>query len=87
VGQFPTSQDKYPQALEIYQQALTTFKANNDRRGEATTLSNIGVVYDSQGKYPQALDLYQRSLVIRRELGDICALPICNGLERTYQRF
>ncbi len=42
----------------------------NNRSGEATTLSNIGVVYSRIGQPQRALDFYQQALPIMREVND-----------------
>jgi CHAT domain-containing protein/Tfp pilus assembly protein PilF len=41
-----------------------------DRSGEATTLSNIGLVYSDLGEKQKALDYYQQALPLRRAVGD-----------------
>jgi tetratricopeptide (TPR) repeat protein len=41
-----------------------------DRSGEATTLSNIGVVYNSISQPQEALKYYNQALPIRRSVGD-----------------
>ncbi len=41
-----------------------------DRSGEATTLSNIGAVYDALGEKQKALDYYQQALHLDRAVGD-----------------
>jgi tetratricopeptide (TPR) repeat protein len=41
-----------------------------NRAGEASTLNNIGLVYDSRAQYDQALKNFQQALVIHREVGD-----------------
>jgi tetratricopeptide (TPR) repeat protein len=41
-----------------------------DRAGEATTLSNIGAVYDGLGERQRALEYYGHALPIAREVGD-----------------
>ncbi len=41
-----------------------------DRGGEATTLTNIGCVYDSLGEKQEALKYYNQALPIRRAVGD-----------------
>ncbi len=41
-----------------------------DRRGEATTLNNIGLVYDALGEKQKALDFYNQALPILRAVGD-----------------
>jgi tetratricopeptide (TPR) repeat protein len=55
--------EKYHEALELYRRA-------GDRRGEAETLNNIGLVYWSLGERQKALDKLDEALPIRREVGD-----------------
>lgn len=40
------------------------------RRGEGTTLNNIGHVYTDQGQYPKALEFLSQALAIHQEIGD-----------------
>jgi tetratricopeptide (TPR) repeat protein len=42
----------------------------DDRRGEATTLSNIGSAYDSISQPQEALKYYNQALPILRQVGD-----------------
>ncbi|MDT9252633.1 tetratricopeptide repeat protein, partial [Limnospira sp. PMC 1280.21] len=41
-----------------------------DRRGEATTLNNIGGVYSDLGEKQTALDYYNQALPLFRAVGD-----------------
>ncbi len=41
-----------------------------DKAGEATTLNNIGAVYDALGDSQTALDFYNQSLPLLRQVGD-----------------
>ena len=65
-----TSQGRYAEALETYEQALAIQREVGDRAGEGTTLANIGLVYDRQGRYDEALEAYEQALAIQREVGD-----------------
>ncbi|MGB7375039.1 MAG: tetratricopeptide repeat protein, partial [Rivularia sp. (in: cyanobacteria)] len=58
------------QALKFYNQALTLSREVEDKSGEATTLNNIGGVYDLLGDKQQALKLYKQSLLLRRKVED-----------------
>ncbi|AFZ26027.1 TPR repeat-containing protein [Cylindrospermum stagnale PCC 7417] len=60
----------YPQAIEHYQQSLTTAYEIGDRNGEGNALGGLGIVYRVLGKYPQAIDYLQQQLNIAREIGD-----------------
>uniref|UniRef100_UPI0026025A45 CHAT domain-containing protein n=1 Tax=uncultured Nostoc sp. TaxID=340711 RepID=UPI0026025A45 len=44
--------------------------AVGDRSGEATTLNNIGLVYDDLGEKQKALDFYNQALPLWRAVGD-----------------
>jgi tetratricopeptide (TPR) repeat protein len=57
-------------ALEFYTQALPLLRAVGDRRVDATTLNNIGEVYDSLGEKRKALDYYNRAALIQRAIRD-----------------
>ncbi|MEH1890660.1 MAG: CHAT domain-containing tetratricopeptide repeat protein, partial [Nostoc sp.] len=57
-------------ALEFYNQALPLRRAVGDRSGEATTLNNIGGVYDALGQKQKALEFYNQALPLRRAVGD-----------------
>ena len=57
-------------ALEFFNQALPLRRAVGDRGGEATTLNNIGLVYDSLGEKQKALEYYNQALPLTRAVGD-----------------
>src|ERR1051326_7704315 len=61
---------EYQKALAYYLLALPLQRAMGDRRGEASTLSNIGIVHYYLGEYQQALDYYLQALPLRRAVGD-----------------
>ncbi|XDE63228.1 tetratricopeptide repeat protein [Arthrospira platensis BEA 1257B] len=70
-------------ALDYYNQALPLSRAVGDRRGEATTLNNIGAVYSDLGEKQTALDYYNQALPLywdvedrggKRELSTILAM-------------
>ncbi|MEZ2230791.1 CHAT domain-containing protein, partial [Microcoleus sp.] len=58
------------EALKYYNQALPIRREVGDRSGEATTLNNIGGVYDTISQPQEALKYYNQVLPIRREVGD-----------------
>ncbi|MDT9278141.1 MAG: tetratricopeptide repeat protein, partial [Limnospira sp. PMC 737.11] len=53
-----------------YNQALPLSRAVEDRRGEARTLNNIGLVYSDLGEKQTALDYLNQALPLRRAVGD-----------------
>ncbi|MFM6246213.1 MAG: CHAT domain-containing protein, partial [Dolichospermum sp.] len=72
-------------ALDYYNQALPIYRAVGDRGGEATTLNNIGGVYDALGEKQKALDYYNQALPIRRAVGDRGGEAITlNNIGRVY---
>jgi tetratricopeptide (TPR) repeat protein len=57
-------------ALENYEEALVTFRAMKDQRGEANTLKAIGDVQSELGEKDTALKTYAEVLALYRELSD-----------------
>jgi class 3 adenylate cyclase/Tfp pilus assembly protein PilF len=64
------NQGDYPQALDYFQRSLKINEELGDKKGIATSLSNMGTISNQKGDYPKALDYRQRSLKINEELGD-----------------
>ncbi|NJO19008.1 MAG: tetratricopeptide repeat protein [Spirulinaceae cyanobacterium RM2_2_10] len=58
IQQFQRSQ--LQAALATWEQALALYRAAGDRHGEASTLGNLGIVYDSLGEYQRAIDFHQQ---------------------------
>jgi len=57
-------------ALPEFEKALTLFRKEGDRKGEAITIGLIGNCYKRLGDFPKALEHLQRALAMKRELGD-----------------
>jgi hypothetical protein len=64
-------------SLTDYQQARPIREEVGDRAGLATTLSNIGVVYDGLGQREQALACYQQAWPITQ---DVSHNPWCGSI-------
>ena len=64
------SKDSLKQAILKFEQARPLFHSTNDVLYEATTLNNIGLVYDSIGEKQKALDNYAQALPLSRAVGD-----------------
>ena len=58
------------QAIQKWEEARLLYRAVGNRRGEATTLTGIGRVYDALGEKQKALDYYNQALPIFRAVGD-----------------
>ncbi len=57
-------------ALEHYQLSADFRMKAGDKRGQATTFSNIGQLYVNMGRTDEALASIQKALAIAREMGD-----------------
>ncbi len=67
-GAYAYRQGNYAEAFKQTKAALSAAEAfgPNDPR-LATTLNNLGVIYDTQGKHAEAEPLYKRALAIREK--------------------
>ncbi len=54
----------------FYVPALELYRKVNDKAGEATTLSNIGLIYREQSKPELNVDYQLRAFAIRKQIGD-----------------
>ncbi len=55
------AQGKYPDALEMYGNAIKHYDEAEDEEGKADAFNNIGVVYLSLANYPRSLEHYLRA--------------------------
>jgi len=58
------------QAIAKFEEALVLWRQVGDKKQEATTLNNIGLVYDNLGEKQKALSFYNQSLPLSRLVGD-----------------
>ncbi|WP_339377824.1 CHAT domain-containing protein [Calothrix sp. NIES-2100] len=56
--------------MEYFNNALPLYRAVGDRGGEATTLNNIGAVYNDLGEKQKALEYFNNALPLSRAVGD-----------------
>src|SRR5690606_21919069 len=68
LGNYYENKSDYPQALEIYNQALQIAQQTNDLKGFATLYNNIGMVHIRQGRYDIALPMMIEALKAEEEL-------------------
>ena len=61
-------QKRVAEADQLWQQALETFEALGDRRGQATCLGNLAASASSQGQRERSVELNTRALALFREL-------------------
>jgi CHAT domain-containing protein/Flp pilus assembly protein TadD len=58
------------QAVKKYEAALPLWREAGDKRGEAYTLNEIGVIYANVGESQKALEHYGQAVQLWREVGD-----------------
>lgn len=56
------SETKPEKALGYYNQALSTYRKNNNQENYLITNNNIGIIHRTQGRYDTALDLFLKTL-------------------------
>lgn len=56
---------RYAEALDWFQRVLRLDRLLRNRRGEATTRNNIGLVDWDLGRYADALDSYQKAYALK----------------------
>jgi len=56
--------------IEKYYEALDLYRKAGDRKWEAETLNNVGLVYHSLGEMQKALEKFDEALPLRRAAGD-----------------
>jgi predicted ATPase/Tfp pilus assembly protein PilF len=79
-------QGDYPRAKAFAEQNLSIFRALDDQRGIANTLSNMGAMAVEQGDYATAGPLLTESLALRRALGDTWGIAVAlNNLARVIE--
>lgn len=57
-------------AIERYGEVLRLMREAGDRRGEAMTLTNVGIVYNLLSEPRKALDQLDQALIVWRAIGD-----------------
>ncbi|MDO8999709.1 MAG: tetratricopeptide repeat protein, partial [Bacteroidota bacterium] len=58
-----------PKALEYYSKSLKIYEEIGDKEGIATSLNNIGFIYNSQGNLKEGFTYAKRSMDVAKELG------------------
>jgi predicted ATPase/DNA-binding CsgD family transcriptional regulator/transcriptional regulator with XRE-family HTH domain len=63
-------QSDHVRAEALHRESFTLYQAANDRRGSATTLTNLGLVARARGEYTSAQIFLEESLALRRAMSD-----------------
>lgn len=68
------SLELYSKAVPYYRNAVAEFSADNDNLGLATSLNNLGLVFEKQGKYDSAYICFSKGLSARQQVksSDTC---------------
>lgn len=75
-----------PNAVLRYEQSLETFKAINDKRGEAMALNNLAQIYEGTGDTSVAFKYYQQSLALIRLANDrLSESDALNNIAKIYK--
>jgi tetratricopeptide (TPR) repeat protein/transcriptional regulator with XRE-family HTH domain len=67
---FLAARGHWDQSAALHQGALTAARGAGDRRGEAATLGELGIVQRETGDYPAATVSLARALALYRDIGD-----------------
>ncbi len=60
----------YDKALQHYEQSLKIQQEIGNRKGESTTLGNMGSIAHAKGEYETALSYFKRDIKISQKIGD-----------------
>ena len=64
IGEIHDVQNHYPEALTYYEQALETFRAQKQLKGEAIVLTKIGSIFERQGRRQEAALQLRQALAL-----------------------
>ncbi len=65
------TEESLRRAIKKFKVSLPLWKRIGDEKLEATTLNNIGFIYNALGEKNKALEYYQEALPLRQKVGDI----------------
>jgi tetratricopeptide (TPR) repeat protein len=64
-------------AEQLYEDALTEFRAVGDRRCTASTFKNLATLAAACGQHARSADLFRQGIRGRHDLGDVAGLAEC----------
>jgi tetratricopeptide (TPR) repeat protein len=70
---------RYAEALTYYFESLKLEELMGNKRGQAITLGNIGIIYYDQKEYNKALDYYQKSYELKKEMNEVGSISTTLG--------
>jgi DNA-binding SARP family transcriptional activator/DNA polymerase III delta prime subunit len=71
LGQVRVYQDRYEEALALFDRSTELFVALGDEQGEAVTVASRGTVHRIRGERTRALDCCRRALELFSRIGDL----------------
>jgi len=60
--------DGLPKGIGSHERSLKLFEQINDKKGIATNLDNLGVVYENMGDLPKTLKYFQQAVGINEKI-------------------
>ncbi len=63
--------DDTKKALECFDKGLQSWRAANDRQGEATAINSLGSLYAFSGNFQRGLELQKQAQTMYQEMGDL----------------
>ena len=69
-SRFLEQEARWVEAQTTLKEAANVFEQGGDLAAYASSLNNIGTIYNRQGKLEQALEYYERALALREQVGD-----------------
>lgn len=86
-GRLFAQQGKLQEAMQMFEVALSQFRLNRDKTGEANVLSNLGSIYFRMGNNQKALEHHYQSLKISEEIGNTLRIATSyNNIGTVYQQ-
>jgi tetratricopeptide (TPR) repeat protein len=70
IGEVHDVQNHFPEALTYYDQALDSFRAHKQRKGEAVVLTKIASIFERQGRRQEAAVQIRRALTLFSKTAD-----------------
>jgi LPXTG-motif cell wall-anchored protein len=71
LGGIEYGKSNFKSAINFFKKSLQVSIKIKNKKGEASTLNNIGLCYKQLGDYVKTMEYYQKSLKLKREINDM----------------